>query len=162
MKSFMAFSLVMFFLVYGGHSLQNNEIVGDFKIVCYFTNWSFYRRDSRKYTPENIDEKLCTHIVYAFAVLDPDTLSIQIKDQFTDINNKLYEKVTALRQKGINVLLAIGGGTDSKDVNKYTRLLTDRNARHNFTNSVTKFLEKHNFGGLDLDLEVSSIEYTCI
>lgn len=158
------------FLFYCTHCLANNDknppsisesekkINGNLKIVCYFTNWSFYRRHSAKYTQENIDEKLCTHIVYAFAVLDPSTLTIQINDPFTDIRNKLYEKVTGLKRKGVKVLIAFGGGRDSKDVNKYQRLLSDRSARQNFIISVKEFIERHNFDGLDLDLEVSAIE----
>lgn len=162
--------LIFVFLLYGRHCDRNDDknqpsaneyekkFNVDFKIICYFTNWSFYRRDSGKYTPENIDEKLCTHIIYAFAVLDPNTLTIQINDPFTDIRNNFYEKVTDLKRNGVKVLIAVGGGADSKDVNKYKRLLSDGNARQNFVVSVKEFTEKYNFDGLDLDLEVSLTE----
>lgn len=40
-----------------------------FRVVCYFTNWSQYRRGLGKFTPENIDPFLCTHLIYAFAFL---------------------------------------------------------------------------------------------
>lgn len=42
--------------------------------VCYHTNWSQYRPDSGKFFPENIDPKLCTHIIYAFAKVVEDRL----------------------------------------------------------------------------------------
>ena len=42
------------------------------KIVCYFTNWAWYRQGLGKYKPEDIDYTLCTHINYGFAVLDPN------------------------------------------------------------------------------------------
>ena len=42
------------------------------KVVCYFTNWAWYRQGTGKYTPDNIDTDLCTHINYGFAVLDPN------------------------------------------------------------------------------------------
>lgn len=29
---------------------------GKFKVVCYFTNWAWYRPGEGKYLPENIDE----------------------------------------------------------------------------------------------------------
>lgn len=40
------------------------------KLVCYFTNWSRYRTGAGKFLPENIDPFLCTHLVYAFAILN--------------------------------------------------------------------------------------------
>lgn len=50
---------------------------GDFKLVCYFTNWAWYRKGIAKYTPDDIDPRLCTHIVYGFAVLDYTELTIR-------------------------------------------------------------------------------------
>lgn len=49
---------------------------GDFKLVCYFTNWAWYRKGIAKYTPDDIDSRLCTHIIYGFAVLDYTELTI--------------------------------------------------------------------------------------
>lgn len=86
---------------------------GKFKVVCYFTNWAWYRPGEGKYLPENIDENLCTHIVYGFAVLDGTSLTIKTHDSWADIDNTFYERVTAYRKKGIKVLIAIGGWNDS-------------------------------------------------
>ncbi|XP_055296593.1 probable chitinase 10 [Sitodiplosis mosellana] len=123
----------------------------NYKVVCYFTNWSFYRKGNGKFVPEDIDSNLCTHVVYSFAVLDENSLTIKIFDSKTDIDNHFYERVTDFRQKGITVMVAIGGWTDS--TSKYGRLLTDANARKNFISNVEEFIEQHNFKGLDLDLE---------
>ena len=60
---------------------------GYFKIVCYFTNWAWYRRGIGKYTPEDIDADLCTHIVYGFAVLDYENLIIKAHDSWADYDN---------------------------------------------------------------------------
>ncbi|MEQ2220218.1 hypothetical protein ILYODFUR_003138, partial [Ilyodon furcidens] len=40
------------------------------KLVCYFTNWSQYRPGNGRYTPENIDPNLCTHLIYAFSIIN--------------------------------------------------------------------------------------------
>lgn len=82
---------------------------GKFKVVCYFTNWAWYRPNEGKYLPENIDENLCTHIVYGFAVLDGSTLTLKMHDSWADIDNNFYERVTSYRKKGVKVLIAIGG-----------------------------------------------------
>lgn len=134
-------------------SSQNETEDGRFKIVCYFTNWSFYRQGIGKFLPENIDANLCTHIIYAFAELDPDTLILKVYDSWVDIDNKFYERVTAFRQKGIKVLIAIGGWNDSIG-EKYSRLLLNKNARTNFVTNSISFMQMYNFDGLDLDLEV--------
>lgn len=60
---------------------------GYFKIVCYFTNWAWYRRGIGKYVPEDIDPDLCTHIVYGFAVLDYENLVIKAHDSWADFDN---------------------------------------------------------------------------
>ena len=64
--------------------------------MCYFTNWAWYRPGAGKYKPEDIDEELCTHIVYGFAVLDPGTHLIRAHDSWADFDNgelKIYEKL---------------------------------------------------------------------
>lgn len=124
------------------------------KVVCYFTNWSWYRQGNGKFSPENIDANLCTHIVYGFTVLDPNSLTIKVHDSWADIDNHMYKKVTDFRQKGIKVTVAMGGWNDSIG-SKYGRLLTDAGARRKFITNVMDFIKKHNFQGLDLDLEVS-------
>ena len=60
---------------------------GDYKIVCYFTNWAWYRPGIGKYRAEDVDPSLCTHIVYGFAVLDQSSLQIKPHDTWADIDN---------------------------------------------------------------------------
>ena len=47
-----------------------------YKKICYFTNWAQYRTGPGKFQPEHIDPFLCTHIIYAFAYIHNQTLSI--------------------------------------------------------------------------------------
>ena len=65
----------------------DREISGDFKIVCYFTNWAWYRPGEGKYRAETVEPDLCTHIVYGFAVLDQSSLTIKPHDTWADIDN---------------------------------------------------------------------------
>ncbi|KAM7354055.1 chitinase 10 [Cochliomyia hominivorax] len=129
--------------------LGSNE---QYKVVCYFTNWAWYRRGEGKYVPEDIDENLCTHIVYGFAVLNSNSLTIKTHDSWADIDNRFYERVVAYKNKGIRVTVAIGGWNDSLG-SKYARLVLDPQARRRFIESVLAFCEKYGFEGLDLDWE---------
>lgn len=59
----------------------------EYKVVCYFTNWAWYRQGEGKFLPEDIDADLCSHIIYGFAVLDGSSLTIKPHDSWADIDN---------------------------------------------------------------------------
>lgn len=122
------------------------------KVVCYFTNWAWYRQGLGKYLPQNIVTNLCTHINYAFASLDPQTLTVQPKDPWTDLDNDFFRQVTKLREKGVKVLLGLGGWDDSQG-DKYSRLVNDPSARAHFIQHLSEFLRRYNFDGLNLHWE---------
>ncbi|XP_026329984.1 probable chitinase 10 isoform X2 [Hyposmocoma kahamanoa] len=123
-----------------------------YKIVCYYTNWAWYRPGSGKYTPDDIDPTLCTHIVYAFAVLDSNKLVIKPHDTWLDVEHKFYEKVIGLRRHGVRVVLGLGGWNDSAG-DKYSRLVNNASARRKFIVHALDFIEQFGFDGLDLDWE---------
>jgi len=136
---------------------QSVEIIhqipeSEFKVVCYFTNWAWYRQNGGKYVPEDIDTDLCTHVIYGFAVLNRDTLTIKPHDSWADIDNRFYERVAKLKEKGIRVSIAIGGWNDSAG-DKYSKLVRSAAARSKFVKHVIEFIEKYEFEGLDLDWE---------
>nr|CAD7394102.1 unnamed protein product [Timema cristinae] len=128
------------------------DLSGYFKVVCYFTNWAWYRTGVGKYLPEDIDANLCTHIVYGFAVLDYENLIVKAHDSWADFDNKFYERVVAYKKKGLKVSLALGGWNDSAG-DKYSRLVNSATARRKFVLQVVQFLDKYGFDGLDLDWE---------
>ena len=67
------------------------------QVVCYYTNWAWYRPGIGKYKPEDIDPTICTHVVYGFAVLGHNGL-IKPHDSWADLDNEFYKKVTALKR----------------------------------------------------------------
>lgn len=111
-----------------------------------------YRKGIAKYTPDDIDDRLCTHIVYGFAVLDYTELTIRTHDSWADIDNRFYDRVAGLSRKGIKVSLALGGWNDSQG-DKYSRLVRSEPARKKFVRHAVEFCKKYGFGGLDLDWE---------
>lgn len=119
------------------------------RVVCHITNWSFYRRGEGKFVPENLDSKLCTHIIYSFATLEPEALELREFDPWGDIENQLYQRTVSL-DKNIPVLLGLGGWTDSSG-DKYSRLVSNVRARQNFINRAIVFLRQYGFSGLHVD-----------
>ena len=63
-----------------------------------------------------------------------------------------YSRVTIWKQRGVKVLIALGGWRDSAH-SKYSQLVNDPSARANFIRNAVRFIREHNFDGLDLDWE---------
>ena len=59
--------------------------VEPYKIVCYYGSWSVYRPQPYNFGVSDIDPFSCTHIIYSFAGLDPDSLTIVSLDVEEDI-----------------------------------------------------------------------------
>ena len=43
--------------------------------VCYYANWSQFRSPGGRFTPKDIDGSLCSHIIFAYADLDGNSLT---------------------------------------------------------------------------------------
>ena len=54
------------------------------RVVCYYANWAVYRQGTAKFSPQNINPYLCTHLIYAFAGLGKDD-TIQTFDKYQDL-----------------------------------------------------------------------------
>lgn len=65
----------------------------DYKIVCYYGSWSVYRPSPFNFGVADIDPYSCTHLIYSFAGLDPDTLTIISLDKEEDIVKGLSYKL---------------------------------------------------------------------
>lgn len=71
------FYLTKFFLGY----LQRN----DKKVVCYYESEANHRREPLAFYPEDIDPFACTHLIYAFATIDPHTYELISRDEEYDV-----------------------------------------------------------------------------
>lgn len=70
--------------------------------MCYMTSWSIKRPGAGKFTPDNIDPSLCTHVLYAFGSLKDFKLTfVDEKD------TEQYKAMMGLREKNANLKVQI-------------------------------------------------------
>ena len=125
----------------------------DKKVVCYFSNWAGLRSGDGKFLPENVDASLCSHVVYAFAKLDEESLTLVPSGPRSDLDEKFYSRLVDVVKRSnpeAEVLLSVGGWSDSGG-DKYSRLVNNESNRANFVEKSVRFLALHGFSGLVME-----------
>lgn len=122
------------------------------RVVCYYTNWSVYRPGTAKFSAQNINPYLCTHLIYAFGGFTKDN-TLKPFDKYQDIEQGGYAKFTGLKtyNKELKTLLAIGGWNEGSA--RFSPLVASADRRQKFVKNVIKYLRQNLFDGLDLDWE---------
>lgn len=143
------------FLIYASPLFLNSLRLGvssESRVVCYYTNWSVYRPGTAKFSPQNINPYLCTHLVYAFGGFTKDN-KLKPFDKYQDIEKGGYAKFTGLKtyNKNLKTLLAVGGWNEGST--RFSSLVASADKRREFVKNSVKFLRQNHFDGLDLDWE---------
>lgn len=96
-----------------------------------------------------------THVNYAFAYIDPESLKITTMD--STVSKDLFTRLSALKllKPDLRVAVSIGGWTFS-DNNTVTQPLfgeiaADENKRNQFARNVVSFLIEYGYDGIDVD-----------
>ncbi|XP_029171888.1 mucin-5AC-like [Nylanderia fulva] len=131
-------------------TIQNG--IAERKIICYYTNWSVYRPGTAKFSPQNINPYLCTHLIYAFGGFTKEN-ALKPFDKYQDIEKGGYAKFTGLKtyNKNLKTMLAIGGWNEGSS--RFSPMVADPARRREFVKNAVKFLRQNHFDGLDLDWE---------
>lgn len=114
--------------------------------VCYYSNWSQYRPKGGTFLPEDIDPTLCTHIIFAFAVVRDDRIK---SFEWNDEGEKgLYARVVALKAKNpaLKVLIGVGGWNHGSL--PFSNMVHSEVMRRNFVKNCVEFIKEHKFDGL--------------
>jgi chitinase len=131
----------------------------DAMTIGYYEGWN-QQRSCGRMKPSEIPLGYYTHIFYSFALIDPKTFHIAPMDAETASH---YDEVSALKAKqpGLQVWIAVGGWA-MNDPGPFRTAFSDMaksTARQDaFFRSLTAFLFKHDFDGVDLDWEYPAAE----
>ncbi|GJJ12346.1 hypothetical protein Clacol_006587 [Clathrus columnatus] len=165
-------------LVHNGSVAMRNTLQkrsAGYVSMGYFTNWGIY---ARNFQPTNIVSSTLTHILYAFADVDPNSGTISLTDTYADEQgNNLYGclkqmYLLKMQKRTLKVLLSIGGWTYSQD--GHFAFVTNASYRQTFVNDAVGMVEGINIffkpslavlinyildyglDGIDLDFEYPS------
>lgn len=102
---------------------------------------------------EDINPHVCTHLNYAFALLQNN--SIQLEDPKVDGSanggHDMIHRLVALRKHNphLTVMISIGGWSEGST--KYSEMARTAAGRKEFIDSVVQFLAKYDLDGIDID-----------
>ncbi|KAM9800529.1 chitinase, acidic.1 [Syngnathus typhle] len=119
------------------------------KLVCHMTNWAQYRPGQGKFTSDNVDPFLCTHVIYALATINNFNQIVPIEwndDQQYATLNDLKNINPALK-----TLLSVGGTVNG--MSPFIGTVARPESRAAFIRSAISYLRSHNFDGLNLAWE---------
>ncbi|CAG8171739.1 unnamed protein product [Penicillium salamii] len=124
------------------------------RVVGYYETWSTRRR-CKQFWPEKIPLGVYTHINVAFAVIDPETFTVR-PSLTADL--ELYKRVARLKKddSDLKVFIAIGGWSyndPGPTSTTFSDLAASESNQDKFFDSLTKFMVKYDFDGVDIDWE---------
>ncbi|KAH7039788.1 glycoside hydrolase superfamily [Microdochium trichocladiopsis] len=129
------------------------------RVIGYFESWA-PKRACQAFQPEDIPVGVYSHLIFAFAGIDPVTFEIV---PGSPDNIDLYPRITALEKKDpdLKVLIAVGGwafNNPGPTTTTFSDVARSPTNRIRFTRSVLKFLITYDFDSVNIDWEYPSAE----
>ncbi|XP_029007324.1 acidic mammalian chitinase-like isoform X1 [Betta splendens] len=125
------------------------HIASSSKLVCQMTNWAQYRPGNAKFTTDNVDPFLCTHVIYALATINNFNQIVPI--EWND--EQQFGTLSSLKKVNpdLKTLLSVGGSVNG--ISPFIGMVAKPESRAAFIKSAISYLRTHNFDGLNLDWE---------
>ncbi|XP_076759589.1 acidic mammalian chitinase-like [Xylocopa sonorina] len=120
--------------------------IAEKKIVCYYESWATYRNGDGKYSIEDINVPMCTHVVYSFIGIDESgTITVDTTEYLSKFTSFVK------KQPGVKAMVSVGGA--SVNPGKFSNVVRNAGIRASFVRNAVNFLQQYNFDGLDVDWE---------
>ena len=121
--------------------------------VAYYQASNVRSRSCNRVDPKQINTKGLTHLIFAFAAIDPTTFKItpSISD---DVN--IYKDFTALKTATMQTWIGVGGFDFSDQGPTHTTwsdMASTPSSRASFISSLVSYMTEYGFDGVDLDWE---------
>ncbi|XP_036047360.1 chitinase-like protein 3 [Onychomys torridus] len=132
-------------LIIGLSLLLNVHLGSAYQLMCYFNTWVQYQSDVEGIKPHDIDPCLCTHLIYSFAGMWKNNITMtkmKALDDYKDFND------LKKRNNQLKTLLSIGCWNFGAA--PFITMVSTPKSRQSFITSVIKFLRKYGFDGLNL------------
>lgn len=114
--------------------------------VGYYAGWAAYQG----FTPDQIPAEHLTQINYAFAQIDPDTLTIALENPAHDQKNLAALRKLRQQNQHLKLLISVGGWSDSQ---YFSDAVATAARRESFAASCVDFVVEQGLDGVDLDWE---------
>lgn len=125
-------------------------------VICYYGTWATYRNGAGRFSVDNIDPFLCTHLIYSFVGINSNG-TIAVLDPWLDLEENwglgTMRKFNDLKSVNTNLktLVAVGGWNEGSQ--KFSTVAQSATLRSRFAKDAAAFCTKHGFDGLDVDWE---------
>ncbi|XP_055390422.1 chitinase-3-like protein 1 [Condylostylus longicornis] len=146
---------ILLLLIFNNYQIINAANDDDKLIFCMYLTRSAERQADGNFQVEYIDERYCTHLIYAYMGID-DNGVIKSLNPILDFEEKSgrgnIRKFNNKKHYNVNLktLVAVGGWDPTESSRRYSLIFLDEANQDRFVKSTIDFIVKHNFNGLAL------------